>query len=226
MYVTWQAPTPEGASSEEIAVAFDRKRDNRLLVLAPLFDEHNKTRHQIVEIMRRLDLRGIDSILPDLPGCNESIAAIDHQSISAWRSAIAAARDHFKPTHFLAIRGGCLLLPSDTLTYAYAPAKGAALLNAMLRARVVASKEAGEEEKRPKLLELGRTNGLDLAGWRLGAQMIRELEAAEPNLPGNARLIEQSEIGGSPLWLRAEPDDDPEQADALAALLAIGLLGE
>jgi hypothetical protein len=31
-------------------------------------------------------------------------------------------------------------------------------------------------------------------------------------------------VGGGALWLRAEPDHDPKQADALAAIVAMELL--
>jgi len=37
------------------------------------------------------------------------------------------------------------------------------------------------------------------------------------------RVILQDTIGGSPLWLRAEPDEDRAQADALAAVVAMAL---
>ena len=50
--------------------------------------------------------------------------------------------------------------------------------------------------------------------------MIRELDKAEP--AGGAALanIAQADLGGAGLWLRAEPDHDPAQADTLAALIA------
>ena len=47
---------------------------------------------------------------------------------------------------------------------------------------------------------------------------------AELPAPANQRDIAQSDIGGPGLWLRAEPDHDPRQADALAAILAMELL--
>jgi hypothetical protein len=70
------------------------------------------------------------------------------------------------------------------------------------------------------LLAIGRREGLELAGYRLGAQMVRELETAEPT--GGAALanLAQADLGGPGLWLRAEPDHSPEQAEALAARVA------
>src|SRR5690606_17288706 len=122
--------------------------------------------------------------------------------------------------HVLTIRGGALCAPAELPAWRYAPATGSSILRAMLRARVLASKEAGVEETREELLALGKESGLELAGFTLGPAMIRELDKAEP--AGGAALanIAQANLGGAGLWLRAEPDHDPAQADALAALIA------
>jgi len=55
---------------------------------------------------------------------------------------------------------------------------------------------------------------------RLGAEFIRQFQ---PLVPADATVIDQDMVGGSGLWLRAEPDEDRAQADALAAILAIGI---
>lgn len=211
-------------AGEEYALAFDRARERRLLVLPALFDEANKLRHFAVETLRRLDATGVDVFLPDLPGCNESRAPLEAQTLAGWRDAATAAAAHFGATHVLTIRGGGLCAPDGLPMLRYAPATGAALLRALLRGRVIASKEAGIEESREGLLERGLHEGLELAGHRLGPTMLRELEAAEPS--GGAALanIAQSDLGGPGLWLRAEPGHSPEQAQALAAIVA-GALG-
>jgi hypothetical protein len=96
----------------------------------------------------------------------------------------------------------------------------------MLRARTIAAREAGRAEKTEELQALGRSEGIELAGWTFGAALFRDLEQAA--VPDNPLLadIEQDALGGAGLWLRAEPDEDPEQADALAAIVALGLVGE
>ena len=66
-----------------------------------------------------------------------------------------------------------------------------------------------------------RSEGIELAGWHLGAEMVRDLESAVA--PEGLSDIAQTDLGGPGLWLRAEPDEAPEQADALAAIVAIGL---
>jgi hypothetical protein len=220
MIVAW--PGPDG---DEYALALDRHRERRVLVLPALFDEASKLRHFTVEVMRRLDAAGVDTVLPDLPGCNESLAPLEAQTLAGWRAASEAAAAHFRATHVLTIRSGALCAPAGLPEIRYAPATGASLLRALLRARVIASKEAGLDEDRDGLLALGRGEGLELAGYRLGAPMIRELETAEP--AGGAALanVAQAEIGGAGLWLRAEPDHSPEQADALAARIAGEIAG-
>ena len=223
MYATWRAPSPSGIV-EERALVLGTRRTVRLLLIPPLFAEHNLTRHQWVEVMRRLDRAGIDCVCPDLPGVNDSLAPLSDQTLAGWRSAVETAATHFAATHVLAIRGGTLLLPPALPAFVYAPVKGSRILRAMLRARIVAAQEAGRVERLDELTESGRRDGSTLGGYAIGPAMFAELETAMPSVE-HARPIEQVELGGSPLWLRAEPSDDPEQADALAALLAVELTG-
>ena len=221
--IEWPCPAPDGERHEEMALAFDRGRPHRLLVLPAWFDEANKLRRQTVEVMRRLDLSGIDSFLADLPGCNESEAALDNQTLVSWRAAAASAAEHFGATHVLAIRAGALLAPAPLPGWAYAPIDGQRVLRSMLRAHSVAAREAGRPERGEDVQTRAREQGIELGGWAIGAQMFRELEAAQ----ADDRLIEidQAALGGAGLWLRAEPDEDPERADTLAALLAMGITG-
>ena len=52
-----------------------------------MFDEANKLRHFTIELMRRLDTAGIDTFLPDLPGCNESLAPLEAQT--GWQRSVS-----------------------------------------------------------------------------------------------------------------------------------------
>jgi hypothetical protein len=215
---------PCSAGGEEYALSFDRRRSRRLLVLPALFDEGNKLRHFTAEVMRRLDGAGIDSFLPDLPGTNESLAPLADQSLGGWRLAAAEIAGHFSATHVLTIRGGAMLAPESLPGWRYAPAAGSSLLRSLLRARILASREAGRDEDREDLMTRGREAGLELAGYRLGAQLLAGLADAPLPDPGALTEIGQSDLGGPGLWLRAEPDHDPGQADALAAIVAMGLI--
>lgn len=204
---------------EEYAIAFDRGRSRRLLVLPALFDEANKLRRLTVEVMRRLDGAGIDAFLPDWPGCNESLAPLEAQAFEDWREAADMAAAHFRANRVLAIRGGALLAPPLS-GWSYAPVGGAALLNGLLRARTIATREAGLAETREELLEQGLHDGIELAGYQLSAAMVGDLHTAQP--PAGLVGIAQADLGGPALWLRAEPDHDSHQADALAAIVAMG----
>lgn len=224
MIAIWPCPDAAGAVGDEYALIFDRQRQSRLMVVPPLFDEANKLRRQLAEVMRRLDQAGIDSFLPDLPGTNESPRPLRDQTLPGWRGAIAAAADHFRATHFLSVRAGGITVPPSMPGWRYAPIGGASVLRTLLRARIIAEREAGRQETLAELTELGRASGLELAGHAIGPVLFRELEAA--HLPDNGRQadIDQQTIGGSGLWLRAEPGFDPAQADALAAFVAMGML--
>ncbi|MBC2669580.1 hypothetical protein ACFOON_05480 [Novosphingobium piscinae] len=214
------ASTQGHDDGHELALTFDRGRAARVLVLPALFDEGNRLRRFTVEAMRALDAAGIDSVLPDLPGTNESLAPLDRQSLTGWRTAAERAAHHFAVTHVLAIRGAALVAPALP-GWAYAPLGGAALLRQMVRARLLAAREAGRTEQAETLLEQGRASGLELAGYRLGPALVVELGEAIP--ADGLAVISQADIGGAGLWLRAEPDENAAQSAALAARIAAGL---
>lgn len=210
MITTWPAP-----SREEYALAFDQARPPRLLVIPALFDEGNKLRHFTVQTMRVLDALEVDCFLPDLPGSNESSAPHEAMSLESWREAMTAAAKHFNASHVLAIRGGSLCAPGGLPLIHYAPVEGASLLRAMLRAEVISAREAGRETTREELMDAGRADGLTLGGRPFSPAMLAQLETAKP--AEAAHVIAQSELGGPGLWLRAEPEHDQQQAEALAA---------
>ena len=220
MIGTWQAPLPNGKVSEELLLALDQGRSKRVLILPAWFDEANKLRRFAVQTMRALDEAGFDSFLPDLPGCNESLTPLDEQSIASWKDAALHAAQVFDATHILAIRAGALIAPSHLPGWQYAPQNGPKLLRGMLRARVIASREAGRDENSEALLEQGKETGLTLAGWRIGREMLCELETATPTTSEYQIAIAQKQLGGPGLWLRAEPDEDQAQVEALARVIA------
>lgn len=221
--VLWPCPTPDGGATSEYALAFDRQRGRRLLIIPALFDEANKLRRLTVDVMRRLDGAGVDCFLPDLPGTNESRSPLSVQTLDRWTAAMLAAANHFRAGHVLAIRGGGLVLPKVMPGWHYAPVKGASLLRQMLRARIIAVREQGREETQDSLLLTGRDQGLDLNGYAIGPALLADLQAREPDARAGIAQIDQDMLSGSGLWLRAEPDADAAQADALAAIISVGL---
>lgn len=173
MISIWTITGAYGATGEELLVAFDKARAMRVLICPAWFDEANKLRRFTVEVMRRLDKAGIDSFLPDLPGCNDSLAPLAPQTLASWKAGMASAAYFFKATHVLTIRAGALLAPDHLPGWLYAPQSGNKVLRGMIRARTIAAREAGREEKADALLALGRSEGLVLGGWSLGPSMIR-----------------------------------------------------
>lgn len=226
MYVNWPSPLPDGGTGEEMALAFDWNRAHRLLVIAPLFNEANTFRHQLSEIMRQLSLAGIDCFMPDLPGCNESAQPLEQQTFANWRKAVSAAAQYFSVSHVFALRSSAALTPAVTPAWVYAPNSPGQALRTMLRARVIAAREAGIDENSEDLLAEGRQAGLDLGGWHLGPTLIGELHHTSIAVDANHTVIEHEEIGGAPLWLRAEPDSDLDQATKIARVLAAGIMAQ
>lgn len=114
-----------------------------------------------------------------------------------------------------------MLAPPALPGWRFEPLSGASALRHLVRARIVAAKEAGRPEKSDELMARGRKSGLDLAGYRLGAAMIGNLADAELAEAGvNVTTLALTDLGGSALWLRSEPGEDAALADALAATIA------
>lgn len=218
MIATWPCPGP-GGIVQELAITFDRARDRRVMFVAALFDEANRTRRFMVETMRRLDTAGIDCFLPDLPGLNESPQSFAHQTLAGWRESVRTAAAHFRAQSVFTLRGGSLLLPPEARAIVLEPISGMSLLRQQLRARTVAAREEGRHETIDDLLAEGRQKGLNLNGYPISAALSNELVEARWEISEKQLGIAQSQLGGGALWLRAEPSEDPAQADALALLI-------
>ena len=221
--VSWPCPLPGGGISDEFALSFDQSRDARLLVIPALFDEANRLRRLSVDVMRRLDGAGIDCFVIDLPGCNESLLPLEQITPDDWRDAAQSAARHFGATHVLALRGGGLVVPAGLPGWRYAPVNGAAILRQMLRARILSSREAGVAETQEGLLAAALDHGIELAGYRLSADFVHQFQSLKPAASAALSDIDQDMVGGSGLWLRAEPGENAKQADALGAIIAIGM---
>ena len=213
--VAWPAP-----GGDELAMtAGPDEAARRILIVPALFEEANRTRRMWAEAMRAMAAAGVFAALPDLPGCNESLAPLEQQTLATWRTAMEAAASHFAATHALSLRGGVLVAPAALPGWRVEPIAGAQALRPMLRARTLAAREDGRSETIEGLLELGRREGLELAGYRLGAALVAELAEAEPE-PSEQASVALTELGGAALWLRSEPGEDPALSAALARLVA------
>jgi hypothetical protein len=227
--------------NDELCLRFGSDTAPKLLILPPLFDEANRVRHLMVECGRALAGLGIGSLMPDLPGCNESVAALDTASISLWQAALIACAEQLGPvSHVASLRGGSLIDDAllneagvDLPRWRLAPVKGGQLLRTMLRTRIASDREAGVTSSSEALMEAARTHGIELAGNSLSPCMVRELDAANPSQGSAIRLVRFADdpldadgrIAGAPLWLRAEPAHDPAMAQAMAQDMAAWMRG-
>lgn len=207
---------------DEAVLSFgDAQAGRVILIVPPLFDEMNRVRAMLVGAMRGLALRDVMTLLPDIPGCNESLAAISSQSISSWRSAMVAAAAQLGATHVASIRGGVLIDADIALPHwRLAPVKGSSLLKTMLRTRIASDKESGRISSMESLLGEAQQGPIELSGYMLGADMLAELDAAVPEAAYQTSDIALGDgLLGKPLWLRAEPQEDAEMSLALASEL-------
>ena len=221
--LAWPCAVPGGSGEEFALVAGPVDAAARVLIVPALFEEANRTRRMLVETMRALAARGVASVLADLPGCNESVAPLDTQDLTGWRVAMVAAAVHFSTSHALSLRGGALVAPENLPGWRFEPILGAQVLRPMLRARTVSAREEGRAETMDGLLAEGREAGIELAGYRLGAAMVRDLENAAMADDAKQELVKLADLGGAALWLRSEPGEDAALSAALAARIVADL---
>ena len=142
-----------------------------ILLIPPLFDEMNRMRHMLVDVMMLLDDRGIGSLLPDLPGSNESLFPQDQASLTVWKDALAACAGALgHPAHIASFRGGCLVdsFTPEARHWRLTPAKGSSLLRTMMRTRIASDKETGLTTSMAELTEAAGSQTILLAGNRIG----------------------------------------------------------
>jgi hypothetical protein len=212
--------TYKPAGHDESCLSFGAENARQILIIPPLFDEMNRMRRVLASAMRDLVGQGVGSVLIDLPGCNESLAELREQDLEGWRLAVAACAQQLGATHIASFRGGALVddgaeaLPHWRL----APVKGSSLLKTMIRTRIAGEREAGKAVTEAQLMAQAQSEPIELGGNLLGPAMVAQLSNAEP--AALASLTERKlgeDIMGSPLWLRAEPQDDPVFAASIAA---------
>ncbi len=206
---------------KEYCLSFgDVEASRCILIIPPLFDEMNRVRRTLVQAMRALAERGVRTLLPDLPGCNESAADLPVQTIETWQEAVAALALQLDATHIAALRGGALIDHKTSLpVWRLAPVKGSSLLKTMLRTRIAAEREAGRTVTIEQLMAAAQSSPLELSGYVLGMAMLESLDSALPAVVPDLHEAALTDVNGSALWLRAEPQDDPAMSTALAANL-------
>lgn len=195
-----------------------------VIVALPLFEEANRTRAFAVTLLRGLAERGIAGLLPDLPGQGESMLPTSAATLGQLRAAFAdITAGCGRPCFSLAIRSGALLDDAADLRgrYHLSPMTGADLRRELVRARQASARESGEPFD-PASLDHA-TQPVELAGNFVAPELLRELADATPGakavrtvrLETDAKPAD-AKLAGSPLWRRAEPDNDPVFAARIA----------
>jgi len=220
----------EFGDRKELCLCAASRASRRVLLVPPLFDEMNRMRRMLVDVMQSLACLQVCSFLPDLPGTNESLVTLDQVSLADWQDAIQACAQQHDISHIASFRGGALTIAAMPTAshWIFSPAKGATLLRTMLRTKVAADREAGRNTGLAELAAQAESGAIELAGNIIGRELFAQLNAAEIPEMENRRIVRlesdskpaDGKIAGSALWLRAEPDDDPAMSAAIARDIA------
>lgn len=209
-----------------------RKHPRQILFIPPFFEEMNRTRWLLLAAMRTLDEARIGTILPDLPGQNESLVPDSGISLSTWRAALErlVAQSGVIIDMIAAFRSGSII--DDAVNCArhwrLAPEDGVNLLRQLVRTRLASDREAGLAPSKAGLLAQARQESVMFAGWEIPPAMIQELETSGLPTHDEVRtvLLEDSTapadayVSGKPLWRQSEPQEDHWLAQQIAADIA------
>ena len=204
-----------GLGREQMICAGDG--DCRLLILPPLFDEMNKLRRTLVMAMRALAERGYTSVLPDLPGLNESQTPLSQCRLSDWQKAMRQAATECGASHVGGLRSACLL--DDGIKHLprwrYAPVAGERVATQMIRAQLAGDKATGINASRADYELAAPEASLNIGGYHLSAALLNDVRLTTPSaLTGDEDVSLDAGLGPA-LWLRAEPGENAELANAL-----------
>ena len=164
-------------------------------------------RRIVVGLARQLAERGIGSHIGDLPGSGESLVETGNIVLQDWHDAVAALTKQVSERtgrlpHLASLRGGALidLQASGASWWRFAPASGSELMRAMRRTqRFSASTDEG------------------YGGYRIAPGLEQALDNAVVSPPEGPCRESSVLIEGTPIWRRAEPDDDSNLVSCLAA---------
>ena len=225
----------EFAGRKELCLCSAAQSSRRVMLVPPLFDEMNRMRKLLVDVMRSLETMEIGSFLPDLPGTNESLIPLEQVTLSDWQEALQTCARQHDISHIASFRGGALTIAGmqDAGHWMFSPVKGATILRTMMRTKVAADRESGLSTSLADLTAQAGDGSLELAGNILGSALFAQLNAADIPEMEHQRIVRlesdgkpaDSHIPGSALWLRAEPDDDLAMSSAIARDIA-GWMGQ
>jgi len=161
----------------------------RLLIVPPLAEEMNRSRHVLAAIARAAGDAGYDVLMPDLYGTGDSAGDFADATIAIWRSDLDHVIDrmqHRSPLHIIALRAGALLAADalsrhrvQSLTLLQPQIDGAQVLTQLLRLRLAGNLLGNaDKETTTQLRErLQGGEGLEIAGYMVSAALAAGLES-------------------------------------------------
>ncbi|MCF8708207.1 hypothetical protein [Rhizorhapis sp. SPR117] len=220
------------SGNSEQYVHLGRGHPRQILIIPPFFEEMNRTRWLMLTAMRTLDEARIGTILPDLPGQNESLVTDETISLSLWHAALErlAAQSGVAIDMICAFRSGAMLDDAFPCPrhWRLAPEDGPGLLRQLIRTRLAADREAGLSGSTELLLANARQESTEFAGTCLSPVFINDLENAKLTVHEQVRTVQldgnaaqaDAYISGKPLWRQSEPDEDQWLAQQIAGDIA------
>jgi hypothetical protein len=192
--------------SEQV-LTFNASSNLQIVIIEGLFEERNFLRKSVIDMARLLAAQGVGIVVPDLPGCGESLLDIGDVTLRDWQCAITDVTEMVfaesgRRPHISSFRGGALIdhAAKGASFWRFAPAGGAELLRSFRQVQ--------------RLRDPADNDGL--AGHAVRSDMIADLERAAPQPPPGPYRECATRSAGSPLWRRAEPGDDPALVQILA----------
>ena len=183
------------------------------LYVHPFAEEMNKTRRMAALQARCLAEVGFGVLQIDLGGCGDSSGEFADATWQGWVDDVLRAGLWLRalgdaPRWLWGLRAGCLLctavapaLGGDYNYLFWQPApSGKVLLQQFLRLRTAGDKLAGKAGPSTAALRhaLERGGAVDVAGYRLGADLARGLEQASLSPPAGSRRLECLEVSSRP----------------------------
>jgi hypothetical protein len=197
-------------SQKESALCFGNEADPAIILIQPFFEEGNRVRNILTQVMRTVSNAGFRTILPDLPGCGESLIPLRDVTLEDWHSALKACAAKFgQPKMVASFRTGALIDTASSAAHIWrcSPETGARMVRDLMRTRLTSTAQTHGDS----------ADTITLAGNQISKSLIDALQSTAPAPHSSLRIARLSteaaeadvRLDGSPVWRRSEPGDDP-----------------
>lgn len=215
----------ESLGAAQPIMSFGPDNGPQLLIIPPLFEELNRTRKLLSDVMRALCAKGIASHLPDLPGTGESETVLVDAEWADWCHAVNDAANACQASAVFSVRGGCLLDGelSSTPILRFSPVEGKRLIRDLVRSRSLNDADFDSAAQQAVFTD-GPTV---LGGYPITSALacaVRDAGIADIGTAKTLRLETEHgdadrQVSGPPLWRRAEPSGSDELSGALTSAI-------